>query len=73
MSLHATADILEDHNPYGNFLADVKVGEWLILMYYHGIIFVLRTKSFTTYVANQYIEHKVQISDSNFSELLPSP
>lgn len=55
------------------FLAGVKVGEWLILMYYYGIIFVLRTKSFTTYVANQYIEHKVQISDSNFSELLPSP
>lgn len=52
------------------FLAGVKVGEWLILMYYHGIIFVLRTKSFTTH--NQYIEHKVQISDSNFSEL-PNP
>lgn len=24
MSLHATADILEDHNPYGNFFGGCK-------------------------------------------------
>lgn len=28
------------------FLAGVKVGEWLILMYYHGIIFCFANKEF---------------------------